>query len=42
MGNGGGLLKLYLTRHGQTLWNLEGRFQGWNDSPLSEKGISNA
>lgn len=36
------ILKLYLTRHGQTLWNLEGRFQGWNDSPLSEKGISNA
>ena len=35
-------MKLYLTRHGQTLWNLEGRFQGWNDSPLSEKGISNA
>lgn len=35
-------MKLYLTRHGQTVWNLEGRFQGWNDSALSEKGISNA
>ncbi len=35
-------MRLYLTRHGQTLWNLEGRFQGWNDSPLSEKGKSNA
>lgn len=35
-------LKLYLTRHGQTLWNIEGRFQGWDDSPLSEKGKSNA
>lgn len=42
MGNEGELLKLYLTRHGQTVWNLEGRFQGWNDSPLSEKGIKNA
>ena len=35
-------MKLYLIRHGQTVWNLEGRFQGWNDSALSEKGISNA
>lgn len=35
-------MRLYLTRHGQTVWNLEGRFQGWDDSALSEKGISNA
>lgn len=36
------ILKLYLTRHGQTLWNVESRLQGWGDSPLTEKGISNA
>ena len=35
-------MRLYLTRHGQTVWNIERRFQGWNDSALSEKGISNA
>lgn len=33
---------LYLTRHGETLWNLEGRMQGWKDSSLSEKGIQQA
>lgn len=35
-------MKLYLTRHGQTEWNLERRMQGWKDSPLTELGISNA
>lgn len=35
-------MRLYLTRHGQTVWNIERRFQGWNDSALSKKGISNA
>lgn len=35
-------MRLYLTRHGQTIWNVERRFQGWNDSALSEKGMSNA
>ncbi|MEA4961399.1 histidine phosphatase family protein [Lutispora sp.] len=35
-------MRLYLTRHGQTVWNIERRLQGWNDSELSEKGISNA
>lgn len=30
-------MKLYFVRHGKTLWNLEGRFQGANgDSPLLE------
>lgn len=33
---------LYLTRHGQTEWNVENRFQGWSDSPLTEKGIRQA
>lgn len=33
---------LYLTRHGQTEWNLEARFQGHMGSPLTEKGINDA
>lgn len=31
---------VYLTRHGQTEWNVEGRMQGWDDSPLTQLGIS--
>ncbi|MGL4991979.1 MAG: histidine phosphatase family protein [Sarcina sp.] len=31
--------KLYLTRHGETLWNTEGRFQGFANSDLTELGI---
>ena len=29
---------LYLIRHGQTEWNLEGRLQGGKDSPLTVQG----
>lgn len=29
---------LYITRHGQTEWNLEKRMQGWLDSPLTIEG----
>ena len=32
----------YYVRHGQTLFNLQGRMQGWCDSPLTEKGIAEA
>ena len=33
-------MKLYFVRHGKTLWNLEGRFQGASgDSPLLGKSI---
>ena len=35
-------MKLYIARHGETQWNAEGKMQGWMDSKLSEKGISNA
>jgi probable phosphoglycerate mutase len=35
-------LKIYITRHGETEWNKEGRMQGWKDSDLTEKGIDNA
>jgi len=34
--------ELYLVRHGETLWNLEKRFQGQNDSPLTENGREQA
>jgi broad specificity phosphatase PhoE len=29
---------LYFTRHGQTEWNLQGRMQGHQDSPLTASG----
>lgn len=32
------MVTLYITRHGQTEWNLEKRMQGWSDSPLTKKG----
>ena len=34
--------KLVLVRHGQSQWNLENRFTGWIDVPLSEKGVAEA
>ena len=36
------LSKLILVRHGQSQWNLENRFTGWVDVPLSKKGIEEA
>ena len=33
---------LVLVRHGQSQWNLENRFTGWVDVPLSTKGIQEA
>jgi 2,3-bisphosphoglycerate-dependent phosphoglycerate mutase len=33
---------LALVRHGQSLWNLEDRFTGWIDVPLTEKGEEEA
>lgn len=32
-------MKLYVIRHGQTLWNAQGRLQGAADIPLNENGI---
>ena len=34
--------KLILLRHGESQWNLENRFTGWVDVPLSPKGESEA
>jgi 2,3-bisphosphoglycerate-dependent phosphoglycerate mutase len=33
---------LVLIRHGQSMWNLENRFTGWWDVPLTAKGIAEA
>ena len=33
---------LYLMRHGQTLFNVLKKIQGWCDSPLTEEGIRQA
>lgn len=33
---------IYIVRHGQTAWNLQGRKQGRKDSPLTLKGIEQA
>ncbi len=35
-------ITFYYVRHGQTLFNILGRLQGWCDSPLSEQGIRDA
>ena len=34
--------RLILLRHGQSQWNLENRFTGWRDVPLTTKGIQEA
>ena len=34
--------EIYLLRHGETLWNVEGRFQGRLDSPLTARGVQQA
>lgn len=36
------LPELYLLRHGQTEWNLQGRLQGRSDSPLTALGRAQA
>ena len=36
------MLTLYITRHGQTEWNVQSRMQGWADSPLTVTGVEAA
>ena len=34
--------RLVLLRHGESQWNLENRFTGWVDVPLSPRGVQEA
>ncbi|CAG9322174.1 unnamed protein product [Blepharisma stoltei] len=34
--------RLVLVRHGESVWNLENRFTGWTDVPLTPKGVEEA
>ncbi|MEQ9259973.1 MAG: histidine phosphatase family protein [Roseovarius sp.] len=36
------LPELWILRHGETLWNAEGRLQGHLDSALTERGVAQA
>lgn len=36
------MARLVLLRHGESQWNLENRFTGWVDVPLSAKGVEEA
>jgi 2,3-bisphosphoglycerate-dependent phosphoglycerate mutase/probable phosphoglycerate mutase len=33
---------LLIIRHGESEWNLEGRWQGWHDAPLTDLGLAQA
>jgi 2,3-bisphosphoglycerate-dependent phosphoglycerate mutase len=36
------MYKLVLIRHGESTWNLENRFTGWADVPLTDTGVAQA
>jgi 2,3-bisphosphoglycerate-dependent phosphoglycerate mutase len=36
------MARLILLRHGESQWNLENRFTGWVDVPLSSRGVQEA
>jgi 2,3-bisphosphoglycerate-dependent phosphoglycerate mutase len=36
------MFKLVLLRHGESTWNLENRFTGWTDVPLTPTGVAQA
>lgn len=33
------MVRIILVRHGETTWNIEGRYQGQEDTPLSPRGL---
>ena len=35
-------MTIFLVRHGETEWNRARRYQGWSDSPLTERGLGQA
>ena len=35
-------MKFYLLRHGETQWNKLGKFQGFADIPLNQRGLAQA
>jgi len=35
-------VRILLARHGETVFNVEGRWQGQSDSPLTERGVAQA
>lgn len=37
-----GGVEIWLVRHGETLWNAQGRITGWSDVPLTERGEAQA
>nr|WP_201714684.1 histidine phosphatase family protein [Rossellomorea arthrocnemi] len=36
------MLRLFVTRHGETVLNTQRKLQGWKDSDLTENGMENA
>lgn len=36
------MTRIYITRHGQTEWNVQYRVQGWGNSPLTALGVQQA
>jgi 2,3-bisphosphoglycerate-dependent phosphoglycerate mutase len=36
------MYKLVMVRHGESTWNLENRFTGWTDVPLTDTGVDQA
>ncbi len=34
--------EIYIVRHGETEWNALGKYQGWSDVPLNERGRAQA